>query len=70
MTSLELQQARTFEKQYMPYIPEKDRPMFHVTGGSVGSTIPMASPAIRGNTICFTNIIPTPPNGAPCTGGM
>ena len=33
MTSLELQQARTFEKQYMPYIPEKDRPMFHVTGG-------------------------------------
>ena len=33
MVSETLQQARDFEAQYVPFIPEKDRPKFHVTGG-------------------------------------
>lgn len=33
MTSKLLQQARDFEAKYMPYIPEEQRPAFHVTGG-------------------------------------
>ena len=33
MISEKLQQAREFERQYVPFIPEGDRPAFHVTGG-------------------------------------
>lgn len=33
MISEKLQKARDFEAQYMCYIPEEERPAFHVTGG-------------------------------------
>ena len=33
MPSEKLQQAREFEAQYMPFIPDTERPAFHVTGG-------------------------------------
>ena len=33
MVSEQLQQARDFESRYMPFIPEEERPAFHVTGG-------------------------------------
>ena len=33
MSSEKLQQARDFENQYISYIPERERPAFHVTGG-------------------------------------
>ncbi len=33
MTSEKLRQARDFEAKYMPFIPDAERPLFHVTGG-------------------------------------
>ncbi len=33
MVSEQLQQARDFEARYMPFIPDTERPVFHVTGG-------------------------------------
>ena len=33
MSSQPLKQARDFEARYMPFIPDTDRPAFHVTGG-------------------------------------
>lgn len=33
MISEKLQQARDFETRYMPFIPDSERPLFHVTGG-------------------------------------
>ena len=33
MISEQLKQARDFERQYVPFIPETQRPAFHVTGG-------------------------------------
>ena len=33
MISEKLQQARDFEARYMPFIPDSERPLFHVTGG-------------------------------------
>ena len=33
MPSEKLQAARDFEAQYMPFIPDEERPAFHVTGG-------------------------------------
>lgn len=33
MISEKLRQARAFEAKYMPFIPEQERPAFHVTGG-------------------------------------
>lgn len=33
MTSAKLQQARDFETKYVSFIPEEERPAFHVTGG-------------------------------------
>jgi len=33
MTSKELQKALDYEAKYMSYIPEQERPAFHVTGG-------------------------------------
>ena len=33
MISETLQKARDFEDQYSAYVPEEERPMFHVTGG-------------------------------------
>lgn len=33
MISEKLQQAREFERKYMPFISEQERPAFHVTGG-------------------------------------
>ena len=33
MISQPLQKARDFEERYMPFIPETERPAFHVTGG-------------------------------------
>ena len=33
MTSKELQKARDYEGKYMDFIPQQERPAFHVTGG-------------------------------------
>ena len=33
MMSEALKKARDFEAQYTPYVPQNERPMFHVTGG-------------------------------------
>lgn len=33
MISEKLRKAREFEEQYVPFIPDSDRPAFHVTGG-------------------------------------
>ena len=33
MISQKLQEARDFQRKYLPFVPEKEQPAFHVTGG-------------------------------------
>ena len=65
MISQALQKARDFESQYIPYVPEEERPRFHVTGGIGWINDPNGFSTYKGEYHLFHQYYPYAPVWGP-----
>ena len=65
MPSEKLKKAREFEAQYMPFVPEEERPLFHVTGAIGWINDPNGFSSYRGEYHLFFQYHPYKPVWGP-----